>query len=84
MALKNGCRSCGRDFTSIENFDLHRIGVHSYTYGEGLKMPGHPEDGRRCMFEDELADAGMSLDASGRWTNQARNARAHAAFPKAA
>lgn len=55
----NFCRSCGFDFTSTTYFDRHRIGVHAYTYAEGLRMDPPREDGRRCMDADELHVSGL-------------------------
>lgn len=42
-------------------FDKHRVGVHAYDFS--LERP----DGRRCLAEDEMAEAGMELDRNGRW-----------------
>jgi hypothetical protein len=73
----NLCRSCGQDFTSVRGFDKHRVGVHLYTYSEGLKLAPPREDGRRCLAVDELEDAGFRQTASGRWelAEQADRAR---------
>jgi hypothetical protein len=42
-------------------FDRHRVGLHAYDFS--LDRP----DGRRCLSEDEMADADMGLDRNGRW-----------------
>ena len=49
----NGCRSCGRDFTSTRYFDRHRVGVHDYLFSRDRP------DGRRCMEEEEILDSGL-------------------------
>lgn len=63
----NLCRGCGHDFASVEAFDRHRVGVHAYTYSEGVRMEPIREDGRRCMDDAEMVASGMELDARGRW-----------------
>ena len=63
--IANGCSACGRDFSSVTAFDLHRTGKH-----EHLFSPEHP-DGRRCRDDEEMIDKGMRLDASGRWRGPA-------------
>jgi hypothetical protein len=80
----NLCRSCGHDFAGVSAFDRHRIGTHDYTYAEGLRMEPLREDGRRCMSTDEMADAGMELNDSGRWFLIAAADRAHERFAEAA
>jgi hypothetical protein len=61
----NLCRSCGRDFASLEAFDKHRVGTHGYTHEEGLAHGA--QDGRRCLTHFELPGAGLELDRRGRW-----------------
>jgi hypothetical protein len=61
----NLCCACRRDFSSIAAFDRHRVGKHAYDFAEGLALGF--EDGRRCMDEDEMLEAGMALDRRGRW-----------------
>lgn len=63
----NLCRSCGEDFAGVSAFDAHRVGKHSYTYSEGVKMEPIREDGRRCLHRDELEAEGYARNASGRW-----------------
>lgn len=53
------CTNCGNDFAADWLFDLHRIGVHEYTYSEGLNFNPPLEDGRRCMTEEEMLNANM-------------------------
>ena len=53
----NLCTSCKTDFGSVTAFDAHRVGVHEYTFNEGLYMDPPREDGRRCLGEDELEAA---------------------------
>lgn len=55
------CTSCGNDFSADWLFDKHRIGKHEYTYSDGLKLLPPVEDGRRCMTEDEMIEAGMRI-----------------------
>jgi hypothetical protein len=50
----NYCTTCGNDFTSIAYFDLHRIGKHEYDFS--VDKP----DGRRCMTEEEMLEAGLT------------------------
>jgi len=76
----NYCRSCGQDFSSIKMFDWHRVGVHSYTYSEGIKMTPMREDGRRCLSVDEMRAKGWTLNDRERWIDPALVARARAAF----
>jgi len=53
------CTTCGRDFAGDTYFDKHRIGKHAYLYQEGLKFDPPVEDGRRCMDDEEMIEAGM-------------------------
>ena len=80
----NLCRSCGKDFSGLEGFDRHRVGVHAYTYSEGLKLDPPREDGRRCLTTDELLeDGGWATDAKGRWMYLPRANRARERFGQA-
>jgi hypothetical protein len=72
MRPRNLCRACGADFRSVEGFEQHRVGVHAYTYSEGLNMEPMREDGRRCLDADELEALGYEQDDDGRWFNRAR------------
>ena len=63
----NECGACGLDFSSVKSFDSHRVGKHAYTLSEGLRMEPPREDGRHCLVQHELVDAGMAQDARGRW-----------------
>jgi hypothetical protein len=80
----NLCRSCEQDFSSVRAFDKHRVGVHAFTYSEGLALDPPREDGRRCLRTDELEDAGFRLTASGRWELAAEADRARTAFARTA
>ena len=71
----NLCCSCKTDFGSVAAFDKHRIGRHAYTHAEGLKTWPARDDGRRCMDTDEMTDAGMEVNAHGRWAITADAAR---------
>ena len=67
MGYLNLCRSCGCDFASVRALKAHRVGVHAYTYSEGLKLTPPAEDGRRCRDEAEMVEYGLELDGHGRW-----------------
>jgi hypothetical protein len=71
------CSPCGLAFAGTSAFDAHRVGVHAYTWREGLAMEPPREDGRRCLQGDELEVAGLALDDRGRWhlVADARRAR---------
>lgn len=58
---------CNQLFASDASFDAHRVGVHDYTFPEGLRMDPPREDGRRCLTQDEMVLAGWSKDRFGRW-----------------
>jgi hypothetical protein len=77
----NFCRGCGEDFASVAAFDRHRVGVHAYTFAQGLLVNPTVEDGRRCMDEEELYVVGMELDSRGRWCITAEAERAFARDP---
>ena len=65
----NLCRSCGEDFGSVTAFDAHRVGKHTYTFAEGLKMEPPREDGRRCLAVDEMLHSGrFTRNEYGRWS----------------
>jgi hypothetical protein len=63
----NLCCACQTDFASVAAFDRHRIGVHAFTFSEGLAFDIPREDGRRCMDEAEMLGAAMEIDGRGRW-----------------
>jgi len=84
MTPRNQCGACGEDFTSVELFDRHRVGVHEYTITEGLAMDPPREDGRRCLAVHEMRDRGWAQDGSVRWYDPVRAARARMAFPPSA
>lgn len=63
----NECRSCGLDFSTVPAFDEHRVGTHDYTLAEGMRREPPVYDGRRCLDESEMRDAGWSRDRWGRW-----------------
>lgn len=66
----NLCRSCGEDFSSVEGFDRHRVGVHEYLWSP------EREDGRRCLDVEEIVSLGWEQNAQGRWFDPERVARA--------
>jgi hypothetical protein len=65
----NLCGSCGQDFSSVEAFDRHRVGIHEYSFEEGLLLSPRRTDGRRCFGIEEMAASGWVLDARGRWVH---------------
>lgn len=73
----NLCRACGRDFSSVENFDKHRIGKHEYDF---VWRDEAKRDGRRCLNEDELRAIGLVPNTKGRWHDPAAVARARLGF----
>ncbi len=72
----NECGACRQDFSSVELFDRHRVGVHAYTFWEGLRMDIAVEDGRRCLDEDEMQEKGWRRNSLGRWFDPVRASRA--------
>lgn len=76
----NLCRGCNQDFASIEAFDAHRVGVHAYTYSQGLQQDPMVEDGRRCIPTAELEAGGFRRNARGQWEQAARSDRTRAIF----
>jgi hypothetical protein len=69
----NWCTSCREDFGSLELFDRHRVGNHSYDFAQGLELGF--EDGRRCLDVSEMEAAGWRLNARNRWIDPARDPR---------
>jgi hypothetical protein len=57
----NLCRGCNEDFASASAFDRHRTGTHRYLWS------AEREDGRRCLDDAEMLDAGMEPDKRGGW-----------------
>ena len=53
------CRACGLTFSTVSNFDRHRIGKYA------IAAPHH---GRRCLTADELREKGWRVKPSGGWT----------------
>jgi len=53
------CRECGRDFAGDSYFDQHRVGLHDYTFLEGLDRDPPVENGRRCRETEELRELGL-------------------------
>lgn len=68
-------RACGRDFSSEEAFDRHRVGVHEYTFPEGLRFEPPRADGRRCLDVDGILALGWEKNAQGGWFDPERVAR---------
>lgn len=59
----NLCTTCQQDFGSVAAFDRHRVGVHAYTFSEGMRMVPPRDDGRRCLDVSEIE---ALLDKHGR------------------
>jgi hypothetical protein len=76
----HGCRKCGQDFTSERTFAAHRIGVHAYTFLEGLDLEPPREDGRRCLDSDELLGLGWKERIPGRWVDTLAAKKARQSF----
>lgn len=76
----NQCGACHEDFSSLELFDRHRVGVHDYTFKEGLDMNPPREDGRRCLDPTEMAERGWRLNDRQLWFDPVRSSRAAQAF----
>lgn len=77
----NTCTACEENFSSVETFDRHRVGVHAYTFLEGMRMDPPVEDGRRCLSPDEMVDdRGWAWNLEGVWYDPARTERAREAF----
>ena len=53
-------------------FDRHRVGVHEYTFEEGLRMEPMREDGRRCLHRAEMEERGWGVNERGRWFDPSR------------
>jgi hypothetical protein len=68
------CAACNTPFAGTSAFDRHRTGRHEYTFS-----PDRP-DGRRCMDEAEMREAGLELDPKGRWYIVADRERVRLAF----
>ena len=84
MNPANLCRRCRQDFASLRLFDAHRVGLHEFTFSEGLAFEPPREDGRRCLDTDEMCARGWHLNEQGRWSDPARAARTRNYFEKAA
>jgi hypothetical protein len=70
----NLCTACNEDFSSVEIFDRHRVGVREYDWSP------EREDGRRCLDVQEMQANGWKLDQRNRWHDPARSGRAREAF----
>ena len=80
----NLCAACRADFTSVRLFDAHRVGVHAYTFAEGLRLEPPVENGRRCLSEEEMLGKGWAQNEKGRWYDPAHVEQARQAFREAA
>ena len=77
----NVCGACGLDFGSVKAFDAHRVGVHEYTFEQGMAMIPPRHNGRRCLTEDEIATSEQprfARNAYGRWSLSEHRARGEA------
>jgi hypothetical protein len=55
------CATCSEDFSSLKNFDRHRVGKHAV--------------GKRCLNVSEIEGIGLARNARGRWCNPAASKR---------
>jgi hypothetical protein len=69
----NLCSGCGEDFTSVFLFDLHRVGVHAYTFSQGMGQDTPVENGRRCLDPEEMEAKGWRTNEKGRWYSPERS-----------
>lgn len=76
----NLCRRCNQDFASVRLFDAHRVGVHAYTFSEGMDLDPPVEDGRRCLDIPEMQEKGWTQDDQGQWCDLVRAAATRKAF----
>ncbi len=87
----NECSGCRENFGSVEAFDAHRVGVHAYTFEEGLSLEPARFDGRRCLSVDEMtsgvSEEGVDLrvgrfvsNKRGSWTLERSLDRVRARF----
>lgn len=65
--------ACGLDFSTVPSFDDHRVGVHDYTFAEGLHREPPVFDGRRCLDADEMEKAEWRQDRYGRWASPTKH-----------
>jgi len=79
----NLCMSCGKDFAGANSFDAHRVGRHSYTYSEGVKMEPIREDGRRCLSVEEIEALGYEKNDQDRWFHAASAKQVRESFAAA-
>jgi hypothetical protein len=57
--MKAVCRACGEQFSTLRNFERHRVGDYD------IAAPGY---GRRYLSTDEMAaDPRWKLNRFGRW-----------------
>ena len=63
--ISNYCKACGTDFGSVAAFDSHRVGVHDYTYSEGLLRIPAREHGRRCRSAREIGTVKLTDPSTG-------------------
>jgi hypothetical protein len=63
------CRACGKFFSSVSAFDMHRTGSYGNPiYGNNKRVIGYTESQRRCMTEQEMLDKKMIKNDKGIWT----------------
>lgn len=59
------CQGCGLLFTSVREFDRHRVGTYA--------RPGEWRGLRRCLTQPELIERGWRPNAAGYWMKVRRN-----------
>lgn len=57
----NLCRACNQDFSSVKNFDRHRVGKHEYLFSADHL------DGRRCLDIEEMTNLGWTFNERKQW-----------------
>jgi len=73
----NLCTACREDFGSVSAFDAHRVGVHEYTFDEGLLLTPPRDNGRRCLSFSELESSlRFSRNTRGTWSLSSQLERA--------
>jgi hypothetical protein len=64
--MRSICRTCGRVFSNVTNFDRHRVGKYTNT---------PPHYGRGCATEAGLNDLGLACGVGGVWRKVAPSTR---------
>jgi hypothetical protein len=65
---KSTCGGCGKVFSSLSSFDMHRVGSYGDPIIEKGHVIGYTPTARRCLSAQEMRDKGMLLNERGVWT----------------